>query len=214
MVCNGLSLAYIEDETVWSVTPVSVENKAEELGFWSDSEGDDDSIKSNVTEVSKQGTNKKRKLAVASNVPRLIDNKRKSLEKRLPAAQRDQKLVEAAKEDTAMRKDMLECFRDSSRSTAQAMENMSTTLREMSQGMTQAMMSLANAFNRPQQHTQQQTTYHAPFSPYFNQQISNGGGNNVPDPNYGDPDNQNSFLRETDIDMSCLSWVVKSKEIV
>jgi hypothetical protein len=33
MVCNGLSLAYIEDETVWSVTPVSVENKAEELGF-------------------------------------------------------------------------------------------------------------------------------------------------------------------------------------
>jgi gamma-glutamyl:cysteine ligase YbdK (ATP-grasp superfamily) len=138
-------------------------------------------------------------------VPRLIDNKSKSLEKQLPAAQRDQKLVEAAKEDTAMRKDMLECFRDSSRSTAQAMENMSTTLREMSQGMTQAMMSLANAFNRPQQHTQQQTTYHAPFSPYFNQQISNGGGNNVPDPNYGDPDNQNSFLTETDIDMSCLS---------
>ena len=174
MVCNGLSLAYIEDETVWSVTPVSVENKAEELGFWSDSEGDDDSIKSNVTEVSKQGTNKKRKLAVASNVPRLIDNKRKSLEKRLSAAQRDQKLVEAAKEDTAMRKDMLECFRDSSRSTAQAMENMSTTLREMSQGMTQAMMSLANAFNRPRQHTQQQTTYHAPFSPYFNQPISYG----------------------------------------
>jgi seryl-tRNA synthetase len=146
MVGNALSLPYIENETVRSVTPVSVENEAEELGEISDSEGDDGSIKSNVTEVSKQGTNKKRKLAVA-NVPRLIDNKRKSLDKRLSAAQKDQKLVEAAKEDTAMRKDMLECFRDSSRSTAQAMENISTTLREMSQGMTQAMMSLANAFN-------------------------------------------------------------------
>ena len=97
-----------------------------------------------------------------SNVPKLIDNKRKSLEKRLSAAQRDQKLIEAAKGDTAMRKDMLECFRDSSRSTAQAMENMSTTLREMSQGMTQAMVSLANAFNRPRQHVEQHTIHHFP----------------------------------------------------
>ena len=46
----------------------------------------------------------KRKNAEAvSNVPKLIDNKRKHLEKRLTAAQRDQKLLEAAKEDACLR---------------------------------------------------------------------------------------------------------------
>ena len=190
-------LDFIAEKSVNSVTLISIEKEAEDFEEKSDSEDDDnDSIQSNVTEVSKQSKGEKRKLElqIMSNVPKLIDNKRKSLEKRLSAAQRDQKLIEAAKEDTAMRKDMLECFRDSSRSTAQAMENMSTTLREMSQGMTQAMVSLANAFNRPRQHAQQHATYHAPFSPYFNQPVSYGGGNNVSVSNYGNPDDQNSFI--------------------
>ena len=119
-------------------------------------------------------------------VPKLIDNKRRSLEKRLSAAQQDQTLIEAAKEDTAMRKDMLECFKDSSRSTAQAMEN-------MSQGMTQAMVSLANAFNRPRQHAQQHASYPAPFSPYFHQPISYGAGHNVSVSNYANQADKNSF---------------------
>ena len=130
------------------MTPVSVEKAGED----NDSDLDDNnSIESIFYEISTPSTSTKRKLELEamSNVPQLIDNKRKSLEKRLSAAQRDQKLIEAAKEDTAMRKDMLECFKDSSATTARAMENMSATLKEMSQGTTQAMVLLANAFNRP-----------------------------------------------------------------
>ncbi|CAB3996480.1 Hypothetical predicted protein, partial [Paramuricea clavata] len=64
--------------------------------------------KAEDSESDMDDNNSIKKLEVVSNVPNLIDNKRKSLEKRLSAAQRDQKLIEAAKEDTAMRKDMLE----------------------------------------------------------------------------------------------------------
>ena len=76
-------------------------------------------------EPSKEGKVKgvKRKAAAVSEVPRLIDNKRKQLEKRLTSAQRDQKLLEAAKEDTLMRKEMMDYFKESSRSTALAIEN-------------------------------------------------------------------------------------------
>ena len=76
------------------------------------------STQSKTCEVSTTSINRKRKLDPASNVPKLVDNKRKNLEKRLSAAQRNQKLLGAAKEDTAMRKEMLECFKDSSSSTA------------------------------------------------------------------------------------------------
>ena len=85
---------------------------------------------------------------MTSNVPKLIDNKRKNLEKTLSAAQRDQKLLEAAKQDTEMRKEMLQCFKDSSNTTAHAIENMSVTLQSMSQGMTQAMLIMANSLSQ------------------------------------------------------------------
>jgi len=55
----------------------------------------------------------KRKSIPVSDVPKLIDNKRKHLEKRLTSAQRDQKLLEAVKEDTFMRRDMMDCFKES-----------------------------------------------------------------------------------------------------
>ena len=87
-------------------------------------------------ELSKEGKVKgvKRKAASFSEVPRLIDNKRKQLEKRLTSAQRDQKLLEAAKEDTLMRKEMMDYLKESSRSTALAIENMSQTSRRSYSG--------------------------------------------------------------------------------
>jgi hypothetical protein len=91
-----------------------------------------------------------------------------------------------------MRKDMLECFKDSSTTAARAMENMSATLKEMSQGMTQAMVLLANAFNRPRQPAQ----HHPEFMPYhFNQPIYFGSGHNQP-VSYPNPDDQENPLFE------------------
>ena len=83
----------------------------------------------NESECSEAGpsveTNKKRKrkIGAVSDIPKLIDCKRKQLEKRLTSAQRDQKLLEAAKEDTLMRKEMMDCFKETSKSTAQAIVN-------------------------------------------------------------------------------------------
>ena len=143
-----------------SLTPSSINNEDGDVD--SDSESNI-STQSKTCEVSTTSINRKRKLDPASNVPKLVDNKRKNLEKRLSAAQRDQKLLGAAKEDTAMRKEMLECFKDSSSSTALAIENMSVTLKDMSQGMTQAMLLLANSLSQPRQPT---------YAPYqFNQPL-------------------------------------------
>ena len=107
----------------------------------------------------------KRKSIPASDVPKLIDNKRKHLEKRLTSAQRDQKLLEAAKEDTFMRREMMDCFKESSRSTAQATENMSETMRGLTQGITQGIALLADALTR-----QPQLTYSPQYQPPYSQQ--------------------------------------------
>lgn len=70
----------------------------------------------------KSNENGKRKVS-PSEVPKLIDNKRKHLEKKLTSPQRDQKILDAAKDDIAMRKEMMECFKESSRCTAVAIPN-------------------------------------------------------------------------------------------
>lgn len=118
-------------------------------------------------EISKGKKPTKRKKAEAvSNVPKLIDNKRKHLEKRLTAAQRDQKLLEAAKEDVCLRKEMMDCFKESTATTAKAMEQMSQTMKGLSEGIVQGMALLANALATPQQpsfqHPVQQHCYQRP----------------------------------------------------
>lgn len=55
-------------------------------------------------EIQKEEVKGKRKAVAVSDVPKLIDNKLKHLEKRLTPAQRDQKLLEVAKEDTFIRR--------------------------------------------------------------------------------------------------------------
>ncbi|CAB4031721.1 Hypothetical predicted protein [Paramuricea clavata] len=162
---------YTDIESIRSLTPISVGKEAED----SESDMDNNSIKSSFFDVSTHSTSKKRmlELEVVPNVPKLIDNKRKRLEKRLSAAQRDQKLIEVAKKMQPCEDTCLECFKHSSTTTTGAMENMSATLKEMSQDMTQAMVLLANAFNRPQQPAH----HHPGFMPYhFNQPIYFGSG--------------------------------------
>ena len=118
------------------------------------------------SELSKEKEKRgKRKSVPVSDVPKLIDNKRKHLEKRLTSAQRDQKLLEAAKEDTLMRREMMDCFKESSRSTARAIENMSETMKGLAQGITQGIALLANALT-----SQPQQTYAPQYQPPYSQQ--------------------------------------------
>lgn len=63
--------------------------------------------------------------------------------------QRDQKLLEAAKEDACLRKVMMDCFRESTSTTAKAMEQMSQTMKVLSEGIVQGMALLANALATP-----------------------------------------------------------------
>jgi hypothetical protein len=64
-------------ESTRSLTPISVGKEAEDSESVTD---DNNSIESSFSEVSTHSTSKKRKLEleVVSNVPKLIDNKRKT----------------------------------------------------------------------------------------------------------------------------------------
>ena len=55
----------------------------------------------------------------------------------------------AAKEDTFMRREMTECFKESSRTTAQAIEKMSETMEGLTQGITQGIALPADALTKP-----------------------------------------------------------------
>ena len=51
-----------------------------------------------------------------------------------------------------MRKEMMDCFKETSKSTAQAIVNMSDTMKGLAQGITQGVTLLAHALTRqPQQ---------------------------------------------------------------
>ena len=111
----------------------------------------------------------KRKSESVSNVPKLIDNKRKHLEKRLTAAQRDQKLLQSAKEDICLRKEMMDCFRESTTTTAKAIEQMSQTMKGISEGIVQGMALLANALAAPRH-----PYFQHPVQPHYHQQAGPG----------------------------------------
>ena len=107
----------------------------------------------------------KRKAEAVSNVPKLIDNKRKHLEKRLTAAQRDQKLLEAAKEDACLGKEMMDCFRESTSNTAKAIEQMSQTMKGLSEGIVQGMAYWPMLLQHPS---------NLPFNTLYSNIVTNG----------------------------------------
>lgn len=125
-------------------TPRAIDPDQEEK----ESEAADDIMA--IPKVTQSGKTNKRK---AADIPRLIDNKRKHLEKKLTSAQRDQKLLEAAKEDACVRREMMDCFKESAANTAKAIECMSETMKGLSDGILQGMTLLANAIATPQNNT-------------------------------------------------------------
>ena len=105
-----------------------------------ESNQDDDDELNEVT------PNRKRK---QSCVPKLIDNKRKHLEKSLSAAQRDQLLIKEAKEDAQFRRDLAEAMRQSTESFAQSIKDVSKAMADLGAGVCRSIEMLSRAMQQP-----------------------------------------------------------------
>ena len=90
-----------------------------------------------------------------SAVPRLVDNKRKQMEKALSQSKRDQILMNSAKEDLIMKKQMIASLEDSNKSLQSTMQKMTESLSAMAEGISSGMRMIAMAMSGPtQQHFQ------------------------------------------------------------
>ena len=70
-----------------------------------------------------------------SIVPRLIDNKRKHLERNLSAAQRDQLFMKEMKNDAEFRKDLLQIVRESNDCFSNSVKEISKSMSDLSKGL-------------------------------------------------------------------------------
>ena len=80
---------------------------------------------------------RKRPLAPAAAIPRLIDNKRKHMEKSLSAAQRDQILLNESREDVATRKSLIEAIKDGNAQFSSSVETLSKSMSEIAGAFSQ-----------------------------------------------------------------------------
>jgi len=85
-----------------------------------------------------------------SMIPKLVDNKRKHMEKRLSQAQRDQVLMNSAKEDVIMKKSMMEMFEKSNKTLEDSITKMTTCLTSLGEGIAAGMQMLAMALSQNQ----------------------------------------------------------------
>ena len=98
-------------------------------------------------ESTSSGRSGKRK---TSPCPALIDQKRKHLEKKLSAAQRDRVLLETTKEEAVMRREMLQAFTESSKRSESAMNEIANSMNNFSQGFLQVFQTMARTTAPPQ----------------------------------------------------------------
>ena len=98
---------------------------------------------SNNNSINGNSSSLKRKNA-DNPVPKLIDEKRRHLEKGLSARQRDQLLLSEAKEDNLLRKEMCDALKESNKMFAEAMATMSASFVQVADSMRKLMEQLAN----------------------------------------------------------------------
>ena len=79
-----------------------------------------------------------------NTVPKLIDEKRRHLEKGLSARQRDQLWLSEAKEDNLLRNEMCDALKESNKMFAEAMATMSASFVQVADSMRKSMEQLAN----------------------------------------------------------------------
>ena len=102
----------------------------------------------------KTGAKKNTKVSVSA-VPQLVDNKRKQMEKALSQSKRDQILMNSAKEDLIMKKQMIASLEDSNKSLQSTMQKMTESLSAMAEGISSGMRMIPMAMSGPaQQHFQ------------------------------------------------------------
>ena len=105
---------------------------------------------------------KKRKNNSDENpIPKLIDNKRRHMERQLSASQRDQILMNEAKEDTQFKKDIAEAIRHSNETFAASMEKISQSILQVAQGLTRSVEVMGQAMMNS-------TVGHNPYQNYPN----------------------------------------------
>ena len=88
----------------------------------------------NSLQTSTPANTRKRKVG-GSIVPRLIDNKRKHLERNLSAAQRDQLFMKEMKNDAEFRKDLLQIVRESNDCFSNSVKEISKSMSDLSKGL-------------------------------------------------------------------------------
>ena len=76
----------------------------------STSDSPNTAIEGQTKETFEPSTDQKPKGVTVSNIPKLVDNKRRHMEKTLSQAQRDQLLMNTAKEDLLMKREMVKSF--------------------------------------------------------------------------------------------------------
>eukprot|EP00794_Sanderia_malayensis_P018489 gene18489-20338_t len=86
-----------------------------------------------------------RKRKIENQIPKLIDDKRRHMQKTLSAAQPDQILMNEAKEDTQLRKDLSTSLRQSTEAFAKALEGMM----QIGAGLAKSLETVAHAMVAP-----------------------------------------------------------------
>lgn len=82
-----------------------------------------------------------------SSTPRIVDNKRKHLEKPLSAAKRDEVLLRAAKEDIALKKQHMSNMQGSQNALVEMAKSISTSLNSLGKNVSDGLGLLAMALN-------------------------------------------------------------------
>lgn len=149
---------YIEDE----------ERDNNSDGVEIDNGNDEDNTVKEIKEDSARTVVKRKS---ESQVAKLIDNKRKHLEKSLSAAQRDQLLVNEAKEDSKFRKDLAEAMQQSTISFSRALEGVSQSMIQIGTGLCRSLENLAQAMQDPQP-PRQNVYYQQPNGSIFGNSFS------------------------------------------
>ena len=117
----------------------------------------DDGEVENVKEVSSNRDAKTNNTTNKDHAAKLVDDKRKHLERRLSAAQRDALLINEAKEDRAERKEFREMLKASNESFISALNNMSESMRAIGECIARTTTSYQHASS---QHASSQPGYY------------------------------------------------------
>ena len=80
-------------------------------------------------------------------IPKLTDDKRKHLQKKLCASDRDQILLNESREDSQFKRDLAEAIRQSNELFAQSTQELSQSMLAIASGITKSVETLSHALS-------------------------------------------------------------------